>query len=289
MELRHLRYFLAVAEELNFTQAAARLHMAQPPLSVQIRKLEAEVGAELFSRIGRRVTLTEAGKVFLAETRDILARTERSLDLARHAANGQIGHLTIGYNTVAEFKVFPTLVPAFRKEWPNVRFTFRAFEIAQQLEALRRDEVDVGFVWLPFPREEFDVTELTRATLVAVLPAKHRLAAMPTVSVKALSHEPLLMFSRALDPQTHHQIEELFLRSGATMNVALELDSLLSMLNFVAIGSGCALLPDYLQTVSRHGIVYRPLRPMNTMKAMAVVKRKGKAGLAERFYRFAIR
>jgi len=108
------------------------------------------------------------------------------------------------------------------------------------------------------------------------------------VSIKDLANEPLLIFSRALDPQTYHQIEELFRHRGAVMNVALELESLLSMLNFVAIGSGCALLPDYLRCVSREGIVYRPLRGPNLVKTMAIVKKKGVGGLAGMFYQFVV-
>jgi len=288
MELRHLRYFIAVAEELNFTRAAERLHMAQPPLSVQIRKLEAEVGAQLVLRRGRSTALSEAGHVLLEQARQTLAAAERGLALARRAAGGEIGHLRIGYNTVAEFKVFPNIVPAFRKQWPGVHLMFHEFEIAEQLETLRRDEVDVGFVWLPIPMKGFDLQVLTKASLIVVLPEKHRLASAATVSIKDLSNEPLLIFSRILDPQTYHQIEELFLRRGAAMNVVLELESLLSMLNFVAMGSGCALLPDYLSGVVREGIVYKSLRGPNLVKRMAIVKKKGVGGLAGTFYQFVV-
>ena len=288
MELRHLRYFIAVAEELNFTRAAARLHIAQPPLSVQIKKLEAEIGAHLFLRKGRNIALTEAGRVFLDEARGTLAQADKGVALARRAAKGEVGHLTIGYNTVAEFKVFPKIIPAFRKQWPDVHLSFREFEIGQQLDALRRNEVDVGFVWLPFPDDEFDVQELIKASLIAVLPTSHPLSRAATVSVKNLSSQPLILFSRALDPRTPHQIEELFLRAGAVLNVVLELDSLLSMINFVAIGTGCALLPDYLRSISREGLVHKNLRGPNLSNTMAIVKKKEHEGLIDTFYRFAI-
>jgi len=286
MELRHLRYFIAVAEELNFTRAAMKLHMAQPPLSVQIKKLEVEVGAQLLLRQGRQVVLTEAGQVFLEQARQMRAAAQRSVTLARRAASGEVGHLTIGFNTVAEFKTFPKIIPEFKKRYPDVHLTFQSFETAQQLEALRRDDVDVGFVWLPVPSDEFDARVLMKASLIAVLPHAHRVASAHDISIQDLSNEPLVMFSRTLDPQTGHQIQDLFAQQNAMMNVVLELDSLLSILNFVAIGTGCALLPDYLRGVTREGVVYKPLRGTSLVKTMAIAKKKGVAGVAAKFYDF---
>ncbi len=288
MELRHLRYFVAVAEGLSFTRAAARLHIAQPSLSVQIQKLEAEVGATLLSREGRNVRLTEAGRVFLERAQKMLADATQSVAMARRAAKGEIGNLSIGYNTPAEFRVFPTLVPAFRKKWGDVHLTFHSLKIPQQLEALRRNELDLGFVWLPVPTDEFDVGELTQEPLVAVVPSNHRLAAARSVSIKDLSQEPLVLFSRMLAPDSFHQIEELFMRASAVMNVAYELENLLSMINFVAMRMGCGIVPDHTRTIRRKGIVYRPLRPPNLIRTLAVIKRKGRGDLAESFFRFTI-
>jgi DNA-binding transcriptional LysR family regulator len=288
MELRHLRYFVAVAEELNFTRAAERLHIAQPPLSVQIRNLESEIGAELLSREARNIKLTEAGRVFLEQARQTLANANRGVTLARQAAKGEIGHLSIGHNRPAEFRVFPKIVPAFKKKRPHVHLTFHSLKMSQQFEALRRDELDLGFVWLPVPTDEFDVQELTKEPLVAMLPADHRLAAAASVSIKDLLHEPLILFPRALDPETYHEIEQLFLRAGGVMNVVYELETLLSVINFVAMGSGCSLLPDFTRIIRREGIVYKPLRGPNIVKTLAIVKKKGRGDLAEMFYRFTV-
>jgi DNA-binding transcriptional LysR family regulator len=289
VELRHLRYFVAVAEDLNLRRAAARLHIAPPPLSVQIRKLEEEVGTPLLSRAGRKLKLTEAGRVFLEQARKSIAEAKRGVTLARQAANGEIGQLAIGYNTPAAFRVFPRLVPAFRKNWPEVQLSFRSLKVAQQLDGLRRRELDLSFIWLPIPAEEFDVHELVRESLIAAIPSGHRLASAPAVSIRDLSREPLILLSRALDPETYHQIEELFKRAGAVMNVAYQLENSLSMINFVAMGSGCSLLPEYVRDIRQDGVIYKPLRRPNMVKTLAMIKNKDTSSdLANVFYQFAM-
>jgi LysR family hca operon transcriptional activator len=286
MELRHLKYFVALADKLNFTRAAEGLHIAQPALSVQIRNLEAEVGAELLSREGRNVRLTEAGRAFLEQARKTLTEAQRAVSRARQAANGEIGHLSIGHNAPAGFRVFPRIVPAFRRQWPQVSLTFHSLSIAQQMEGLRREELDVGVVWLPVPTEEFDIEELIHEPLIAVLPADHRLASAKSVSIKSLSREPLILPSRALHPDTYHQIEERFMRVGAVMNVVYQLETSLAMINFVAMGVGCTLLPDYVRSIRQEGVVYRPLQPPTLIKTLALIKKKGRGDLAESFCRY---
>src|SRR5579872_6599418 len=143
MELRHLRYFIAVAEELNYRRAAARLFIAAPPLSVQIKHLQQEIGVELFARRGRGIQLTEGGRAFLDQARKTLTSANRGIAVARQAANGEIGHLSIGYNAPAGFLVFPKVVPAFCRARPLVQVTFHALNMPQQLEGLRREELDL--------------------------------------------------------------------------------------------------------------------------------------------------
>jgi DNA-binding transcriptional LysR family regulator len=288
MELRHLRYFVAVAEEMSIRRAAARLHIAAPPLSVQIRKLESEIGVELLARAGRGIRLTEAGQVFLEQARKTLVDANRGVALARQAANGEIGQLSIGYNAPTGFRVFPKVLPAFRKRWPQVHLTFHAHTIPQQLAGVLREELDVGFVWLPIPPEEFDVAELVREPLVAVLPANHRLASKSTVSVRDLSREPLVLLARNHDSETFHEIEQLFRRAGVTMNVAYELENGLSMINFVAMGCGCSLLPEYTRAIRHDGVVHRPLRSPKLVKTLAIIKKKGRQDLAQTFFEFTL-
>lgn len=208
------------------------------------------------------------------------------ITLARQAAHGELGHLSIGYNTPAEFRVFPKIVPEFKKKWPNVHLTFHNLNITQQLEGVRRDELDLGFVWLPIPMQEFDVQELTHETLVAVVPSEHRLASAPSVSANDLSREPLILPTRLMDSETYRQIEQLFGREGAVINVAYELETLISVLNFVAMGSACSILADYTRRIRQDGVIYKPLRPSDIVKTLGMIKRKGRGDLAEAFYRF---
>jgi len=288
MELRHIRYFVAAAEELNLRRAAARLHIAQPALSVQIHQLETEIKAQLFSRGGRGIKLTEAGRVFLEQSRQILNDVGRAVSQAQQAANGEIGHIRIGHNGPAELLVFPRIVPAFRKKWPQIHFSFENLRTPQQIERLRRDEIDIGFVWHPIPTDEFDVTELFDVPLVAVLPTENPLAKKAALTIKDLSNEPLIIFPRARDPESFHEIEKLFLDASATMNVVYEFDLMLAVVNFVAMGIGCGLLPDYSSRMHMPGAVYRPLKPPHFAKKLAIVKAKGSSGVTDSFYKFAI-
>lgn len=286
MELRHLRYFIAVAEELNFTKAAARLHIAPPPLSVQIRNLEAEIGTELLSRESRGIKLTEAGHVFLEHARKTLADAKLGATLAQKAARGETGHLSIGYSNPAGFLVFPRIVPAFRQRWPDIHLMFHDLKVTQQLEGLRREELDLAFVWLPTPTDEFDQQELLQEPLVAALPKAHPLAGARSVSIKELSKEPLVLLRRSLDPETYHAIELAFRSAGATMNVAYELEALLSLINFVAMGSGCSIVPQYARSLRPDSIAYLPLQSPNIFRSLAILKRRRSSSAAEAFYRF---
>jgi DNA-binding transcriptional LysR family regulator len=290
VELRHLRYFVAVAEDLSIRRAAERLHIEPPPLSKQIRALEQHIGAELLAREGRgrRIKLTEAGRVFLEHARKTLADANRGAALARQAAHGEIGNLAIGYNAPAEFRVFPKVVAPFQKKFPAVHLHFQSLNVAQQLEKLRRDELDVGFTWLPVPSSEFDVHTLFAEPLVAVLPADHRLRSARQVSIKDLTGERLILFPRLQYPDMYHDLERLFLEAGAALNVLYELESPLSVLNFVAMGLGCSLLPDYVRSIRHDGVIHKPVKTPTIVKSLAIIKKKNRRDLAETFYDFTI-
>lgn len=288
MDLRYIRYFVVVAEELNFTRAAQRLHIAQPSLWSQVRKLELELGVDLLARKGRGIKLTDAGQVFLELSRKTLADAQYAVVSARQAAHGEIGRLTIGYVTSAEFEVFPQLVPAFRKKFPNIHLDFHDLKTAQILGALDRDELDVGIVWLPIPTADLDVKELTRHPLVLIAPAEHPLAAKANIAIKDLSKEPLILASRELNAESFREIEQLFLKAKAAMNVVYELETTLQIINFVAMGIGCSLLPDYVLNMRRPGVVYKPVRPPNLVKTMAIIKKKHSGAVVDSFLRFTL-
>jgi DNA-binding transcriptional LysR family regulator len=275
-----------VAEELSFTRAAQRLHISQPSLSVLIQGLERQIDTALFIREGRNIRLSEAGEVFLKDAYRLMAQSQESIERARRAARGEIGHLSVGYSNPAGFRILPTLVPAFSSARPEVEVTFHDLHIPQQLEKLRRDELDIAFVWMPVEADDLDVCELLREPLIAVLPAGHRLARAKQVTIKNLANEPLILPVRSLDPQSIRQIERMFDDAAVTMRVRYELDTLLSMVNFVAMGSGCSILPGYVQKIPREGVAYKPLKARIAFKTLAIVKRKGRGGLPEEFFKF---
>jgi DNA-binding transcriptional LysR family regulator len=287
MELFQARYFVTVADELSFRRAAENLHVSSSSLSVQIRKLELEIGADVFIREGHTIKLTDVGRVFLKEARQILIQAERSVTMARQAATGELA-LSIGYNTVAEFDAVPRIIPAFKKQWPSAQLTLRSLRTPEQFEALRSNELDLGFICPPIPTEGFDVQELTREPFVAVLSAGHRLAAASSINFEDLSGEPLILYSRISDPDSFRQIEQHFADARAVMNVVYELESSFAMINFVAMGNGCSIVPEYAAGILRDGTVCRPLGPPSIMRTLAVAKRKDSGILAESFYRFAV-
>jgi DNA-binding transcriptional LysR family regulator len=287
MELFQARYFVAVGEQLSFRRAAEGLHVSPSSLSVQVRKLENEIGAELLIREGHYVKLTEAGRVFLKEARQFLDHAARSVSLARRAAKGDLS-LTVGYNTVAEFTVLPWIVAAFKKGWPQTRLTLRSLKTPEQFAALSCNELDLGFICPPVPSDEFEVRELGREPFVVVLPTEHPLAREASVSFSSLSREPLILYSRVLDPDSYRQIEREFRLANAVMNVVYELESSPAMIHFVAAGNGCCIAPEYVCGIRREGVVCKPLEPNSIVRTLAVAKRKDSTALADSLYRFAI-
>ncbi|WP_157220948.1 LysR substrate-binding domain-containing protein [Flavisphingomonas formosensis] len=289
MELRHLRYFVAVAEECNFRRASAQLNVAQPALSVQIRQLEEEIGAPLFDRIGRGVTLTAAGEVFLVYARQALRETKAGMDRARQAASGDIGRLDIGYGTAAGFLVFPAVIPPFRLAHPGVKLNFHSLQVSQQLEALKAGEIDIGFAYLPFATDGLDVEVLTREDLVAVVPVTHALARERSITVKDLSGETLVLPNRNVMPQLRQLIINLFDLNGATIGSVYESEHAINLLNFVGIGLGCGLLPSYVLQIKHDTVVYKPIDPPNLNLELVVMKRRDGRAQADRLFQAAVR
>jgi DNA-binding transcriptional LysR family regulator len=287
MELRQLRYFVVVAEELNFQRAGKRLHICPPPLSVQMSKLQASVGAEFFRNRRGRLELTDAGRVFLADARALLAAADRTIARARQAANGKAGRLVIGSNAVSEYSVFPRIIAAFKQAEPNIELSLRSLRTPQQITALLEGDLDVGFVCPPISGEALDVQEITRQVFVAALPTAHPLAQAPSVSFEALSEVPLITYSRKLDPHSFGQIEDHFHKAGATMRVAYEADTSFSMLALTAAGNGCCIVPEYVRQFRLDGVVCKPLQSANIERTLALAKRKDRDGIANAFFQFA--
>jgi DNA-binding transcriptional LysR family regulator len=214
LELRHLRYFVAVAEELNFSRAAERLHMAQPPLSAAIRQLEQELGTELLLRTTREVSLTEAGRTFLDGARRTLAELDRARFEAQRAGAGEIGQLRIGFSWSARFGTLPAIGRSFRQTHPDVSLLAEEMWNARMLPALRSGAIDLAISLCPEIAGEFSYLRVRSESVIALVAQSHPLASEREIELRALADEGFLMFSRDLAPRLHEFMTGLCRRAG---------------------------------------------------------------------------
>ena len=290
MELRQLRYFVAVAEELHFRRAAERLHVSQSPLSVQIRKLEATVGVQLLRRNRRGVELTAAGRSLLADARVLLDQAERAAERARRAAAGYAGELRIGFVGSAIYAVLPEAVRTLRAERPMVEVTLREMATEEQLDALRRDQLDVGFVRAPAAPEGLQMERVLQEPLLAALPTDHPLAAAAEVSLAELATESLVLFPRAQAPAFYDELMVRLQRTGRVTRIAQEAPEMQTIIGLVAAGVGVSLVPASTRLFAREGVAYRPLSETELAVWLAIATRVGeRPPTVEAFLEFARR
>jgi DNA-binding transcriptional LysR family regulator len=272
MELKQLKYFVAVAEELHFTRAAARLKMAQPPLSFQIRQLENELELRLFERTKRKVALTSAGRVFLHEAYRLLGSASAAVRAAQRAYRGETGRLHLGFVGSAAYRLLPALVRRYRAEYPEVQLTLHELSSAQQGEAFEAGRIDVGLVHPPV-REDLAVTVETilREPLVVALPDHHPLASRAKVPLAKLADEDWILFPRQVGPGFHTRVIQVCQKgAGFTPRVVQEAPQMASIIGLVAAGLGLSLVPASLTELRRSGVVYRTLTTKATLElAMA--------------------
>jgi DNA-binding transcriptional LysR family regulator len=214
VELRHLRYFLAVAEELNFSRAAERMHMAQPPLSAAIRQLERDLGVDLFVRTTREVKLTDAGRAFLAGARRTLADAERAAEDARRAAAGELGKLRIAYSWSTRFETLPALGRAFRASHPDVELLAQEMWNARMPPAFAGGSIDIALSLCPEIAAELELAPIRTERLVALLPDAHPLAREDAIPLSALAGEEFILFPREIAPRLHDAFMAIYRRAG---------------------------------------------------------------------------
>jgi DNA-binding transcriptional LysR family regulator len=272
VELRHLRYFVALAETLHFRRAAERLSIAQPALSQQIQKLEAELGVTLVDRTRRRVALTEAGRVFLDRARASIADAAEAARLARLAGRGELGHLSVGVVTSALYGTFPDVVRVFRERHRHVHLTLHELPANEQTRALRAGRIQVSFLRPPVDETGLEVRIITREPWVVALPTAHRLASRARVALRSLANEPFLLFSRELAPGLHDQLIAMCQSAGFSPRIVQEAQ-MHTIVSLVAAGIGVSLVPATLENLSRRGIVYRKLAGATPKLELAVAWR----------------
>ncbi len=274
MELRHLRYFVTLAEELHFGRAAKRLHIAQPPLSQQIQQLEAELGFELFLRTKRKVELTTAGEVFLNQVQQILKQLEQAVQLGRQTSRGLRGQIIVGFVSSAAYNVLPAILRTFRASVPDVNLELRELTTDQQLQWLQDGRIDVGFVRPPVEEDCFGWEIIFRESLVVALPKTHALVNQPRVSLRSLAGEPFIFFPRALACGLYDAIISLCLQADFSPVVAQEATQMQTIVSLVAAEMGVAIVPESLQNLQRTGVVYKALQETTPQVALAMVWRR---------------
>lgn len=246
MELRHLRYFVAVAEELNFTRAAQRMCTVQPSLSQQIKDLEAEVGVQLLKRTNRKVELTLEGEAFLKEAILCLEHAEKAVDDARQVANIQRDQLHIGFVPVAEMKIFPYIMPNIRAHFPDVKIHFHSLTDADQFRALKKGTIDIAFTRYSDTSEELDHVQVFQEPLALIIPKYSPYADQQHVSIKSFNQQDFVISDEDASPQLHKIIQDFFKNSKLNVNVVQKSTNILLNVNLVGMGVGWSLVPAYV-------------------------------------------
>jgi DNA-binding transcriptional LysR family regulator len=258
-ELRHLRYFVVVAEELNFSRAATRLHMAQPPLSVAIRQLEQELGTDLFVRTSREVRLTEAGQVLLDGARRTLAEADRAVDAARRAGAGELGQLRLAFSWSARFETLPALGRAFQAGHPEVDLLSQEMWNAQMIGELLAGTIDAAIAICPELDSGIDSDAIRSERVVAVLAADNPLAARQTVAVADLADESFIFFPRELAPRLHDALTGVCRRAGFEPKVRTGSFHTGWDMNLLAGARVVTLAPESVTAAVADGIAAVPL------------------------------
>jgi DNA-binding transcriptional LysR family regulator len=288
MELRHLRYFIAVADELHFGRAAARLHIAQPPLSQQIRRLEEELQAPLLRRTSRHVELTAAGRLFLHEAKLIVAQADRAVRIARRASEGEIGQLLVGCTPWADFTSGPNVIRGFGKRHPHVEVELHSLASAEQISALEEGRIDVGILRPPVHSQALMTESLLAERLVVAFPRGHRFAHHDRVPWRELAHEAYVLLSRRRAPSFDTVVSQACTEAGLTLSVRYEVDHPQAVLALVAAGLGVSLAPATFGPLKTAGIAYRGLLPAGpVLETIIAWRREGASPLVPRFLRVA--
>ena len=260
MELRHLRSFVAVAEELHFHRAAARLHISQPPLSQQIKALEQELGVRLLDRNRRGVALTPAGAALLPEARAILAAVEEARELTRRVARGEVGRLRVGFVGSAMHGALPRLLRTHRERLPGVELDLRELTSAAQVEAIQADRIDVGVVRPPVPGDGLAFEAFEREELIVALPAGHRLEGRERLALRDLGEEPFVLLSRREAPGLQAAVTSAMARAVGAPEVVQEASEMQTVVGLVAAGLGISLVPASVGLDAFRGVTFTRLQ-----------------------------
>lgn len=278
IDLRQLRYLVALAEEQNFSRAAKRLHIAQPGLSYHIGELERQVGARLVDRSTRPVQLTPAGQVLVEEGRRLLAAFDEAVEFARRTARGEVGRIRMGAVASATFEVLPRLLRAHRERFPKVQMIVREMTTPGQIDAIRDREIDLGIIRLPHETGGLATHLIREEGLGLVLPEGHPLAAYHEVPLAALAGQPMVLFPAGPHPTWARGFVPRVCRdAGFEPTIAQEAMDSATAISFVAAETGVALIPESMRQIVRPGVTYRPIAPPVPTLALVAIHRPEEA------------
>jgi DNA-binding transcriptional LysR family regulator len=276
MELRHLRYFVAVAEALNFTKASARLRVAQPALSRQMTDLEEEIGVDLMKRSPRGVTLTAEGKLFLDEVRELLKRADESVKKVRALARGEYGELHIGYSPTPTIEILPPALAAFQKAVPGVQVLLHDLSSDEIMDGLRSGTLQLAVT--PAERGghmmDIEFESLRNYPICLALAAGHALARLKSIPLHKIAKEPLITLSRKEYPGAYSSLEQLFRPLGVKPRIALEVDSSSSLVAAIESQRGIGLAIPVLKLITGKRLVYRPLAGVDETVSVGIAQAK---------------
>lgn len=289
MELRRLRYFLAVAEELSFTRAAARLQMAQPPLSTQIQAFEHELGVTLFDRSRRTIRLTAAGRALVPEARRLLADAEQAVRIVRHVGDGTVGRLAVGLVPAAVNGVLPDILRRYRASYPGVALSLYERSPDDLIRQLHEHRVEAAFLFGPYDDEALHSRCVSVQHLIAALPEGHALARQPAIDVRALADGPMILPTKHETPGLFSRISALFDQLGIQPNVVQrEVWMMQTIIGLVAAELGAAIVPSSVAMQRREGVVYRRLLQEPGPVEMTIAwRRDGESAALSEFVRTA--
>ncbi len=283
MELRHLRYFVAVAEERHFGRAAERVGIGQPPLSQQIQALERELGTQLIRRIPRNIELTDAGEVLLREARLILAQTEHAIACVGRASRGELGKLRIGLTPDASFNSFVTeAMDAFHKLYPDILIALTESDSAALFHALAEGDIDVAFTPPPVSDDRIALDELFEEALMVALPVSHALASLPALSMKSLADQAFVLIPRALAPAAYDCLIAACKDAGFSPRIVQEAPQMATAINLVAVGVGLTVVPASLRHVHPGEVVYLPVDDAVLSARICLASRRGEPAVPVR-------
>ena len=272
IELRHLRYFIAVAEELHFGHAAARLNISQPPLSQQIQILEQQIGARLFARTNRSVSLTEAGRQFLADSRQILSQVDDAAARAARLHHGETGELRIGFTSSAPFiKAVSDTLSTFRRRYPDVHIQTRETNTREQIVPLNEGALDLGLMRNTQLPDTLVWERVLREPLLAMVPRDHPLASKPRVSLRELAREPFVFFDPHVGTGLYDDILGLMRRYDLTPAITQEVGEAMTIIGLVAAGLGVSILPASFRRVQLLEMCWLPIEEQDAVSDMWLV------------------